>query len=259
MDVWNKCRKWQEEGIDSVVATVIKSSAGSPGKSGFKMAIGLDGRKCGTVGGGAVELKVEESSRELFETKDNRIIELDLGSIGMTCGGKISLFLEYVPAEKRFFVFGAGHLGKALTPLLESIGYSVTLFDDRPENSSFEDASRRRKVIIGDYTDISSIENELKSSGLVFVATHGHRYDLVLLKQLFALTKDYEYLGLIGSRTKIAASLKKAESEGLAPPDNFFAPVGLAIGGDTAAEIAMSIAAEILAVRNGKQAVHMRD
>ena len=259
MDVWNKCKKWQEEGVDCVVATVIKGASGTPGKSGFKMVIGSDGRQFGTVGGGAVELTTVETARELFGTRENRLLNLELNQIGMTCGGDMTVFLEYLPAERRFILFGAGHLGKALTPLLESLGYSVTLFDDRPDNSAFEDTERGRKVIIGDYADISVLHEELKRSALAFVATHGHAHDEVLLRQLFALQSDYEYLGLIGSRTKIAAALKRIAGDGLEPPANFFGPVGLAIGGDSAAEIAVGIAAEVLSVRNGKTAPHMRD
>lgn len=257
MEIWKKCWQWQQDGDDCVLITVIKGAAGSPGKSGFKMVFSRQGKQFGTVGGGAIEKQAEEAAAKVFDEEANLLLDVNLKDIGMTCGGTMSLFCEYLPAEKRFVLFGAGHIGQALAPLLESIGYSVTLFDDRPDRTALEEAEKGRKVIIGSYEDIEPVRETLLKAERAFIATHGHAYDQTLLRQIFKLGSPFAYLGMIGSRSKIAVMLKELHQEGLTPPENFFAPVGLSIGGDSAAEIALGIAAEVTAVKYGKPAYHM--
>ena len=256
MKIWEKCARLNAEGADCVVATVIEGASGSPGKSGFKMAVSSTGASFGSVGGGAVEKKTAEAAAEALKNRENSLLQIDLAELGMICGGRMTVFLEFVPAARGFVIFGAGHLGRALSPLLESVGYSPVLFDNREENTAFSGPGR--KIIIGDYADIGSLQDEIRKCGRVFIATHGHKHDEILLRQLFSMNIDFQYLGLIGSSRKIAVTIDRLASEGLVPPEAFYAPVGLDIGGDSASEIAIGIAAEVMAVVNGREAVHMR-
>jgi xanthine dehydrogenase accessory factor len=155
-------------------------------------------------------------------------------------------------------LFGGGHIGRALTPILEALGFRVTVFDSRPEVLDLLGGNEERTIITGDYADIGSAVETLRSCEFCFIATHGHLHDFQVLKQVLQAKDEYRYVGLIGSRSKIRTTLEKLSAAGLRAPEYLYAPVGLKIGGDTAAEIAISIAAEVVAVVHGAEAAHMR-
>lgn len=146
-------------------------------------------------------------------------------------------------------IFGAGHVGKSLCPLLASAGFAVTVADDRPElltKERFPDAETLMTV---------SYENAVRSLGLsgeeyVIVMTNGHEHDYELEAQL--LQKEFAYIGVIGSRKKTAVIREKLLSSGISPEaaDRVHAPVGLNIGAVTPEEIAISIAAEMILCRH---------
>jgi xanthine dehydrogenase accessory factor len=223
------------------------------------MLVAENGELFGTVGGGAVENLAVSEARNVLASGRNKTIDVNLKEIGMQCGGSVTLFFEAYQAVSDFVLFGGGHVGKALTPLLESMGFRVTIMDDREAVSDFADPGRGRTVIIHSYEDIEPVRERIERSGYCFVATHGHQYDYILMKQLWALSAEYRYLGLIGSSAKVSAMKKKLAEEGLIEPKRLYAPVGIPLGGDTAAEIAIAIAAEIIAVRYDRAVPHMRD
>ncbi len=259
MDILQKCIDYREKGITSALVTVVRGDASSPGKAGFKLLVTENGALHGTVGGGAVEHLAVEKAKELIDTGGTLFMDVNLKEIGMECGGEVSLYFEVIQASRDFVIFGGGHVGKALTPLLETLGFRVTIMDDREEVAAFADPEKARSVIIHTYEDITPVRELIERSGYCFVATHGHTFDQELMRQLWALRPEYRYLGLIGSRTKVSAMRKNLTGEGLREPVNFYGPVGLPLGGDTAEEIAISIAAEIIAVENGREIDHMRD
>ncbi|MBN2552458.1 MAG: XdhC family protein, partial [Spirochaetales bacterium] len=165
---------------------------------------------------------------------------------------------EYMQARQGFMLFGGGHIGRALTPILESLDFRVTVFDSRPEVRDLLVEKDGRSIIIGDYEDIGTAADVLRTCRFCFIATHGHLHDFQVLKQVLEAKEDYRYVGLIGSRSKIRTTLEKLAASGLKAPEFLYAPVGLKIGGDTPAEIAISIAAEVVAVQHGAEAPHMR-
>lgn len=247
-----------ERGIDLVVVTVLKASAGTPGKEGFKMILTEEGELSGTVGGGALEKRAIDEAREVMRERKNRLLELDLQDEGMICGGRVTLTLEFLQAGRGFVIFGGGHIGRALTPILESLGFRVTVFDNRPEVKEMLGEGPLREIIIGDYRNISTVLKKTIRDGFCFVATHGHSYDYDIVKQLLSTEQPFSYMGMIGSKKKVGTLLKRLEGEGIAVPDYLYAPVGLDLGGDTAAEIAVSIAAEVITIINGKAGAHLQ-
>jgi len=253
------CADLLEAGADVVMITVLKASAGTPGKEGFKLLVTDDGRLHGTIGGGALEHRAVAEARQLFASRESRVAEYDLLSVGMKCGGRTTLVFDYLPARRSFVLFGGGHVGRALTPMLEALGFGVTVFDDRPQVRETLPEQAGRRVLIGSYGDISAVTGALGNGGLCFIATHGHEHDYEVLQQLLRSGTALRYLGLIGSRGKVRATLKRLREEGLQVPDCLYAPVGLPIGGDTAAAIAVSVAAEVVAVLSGAEVPHMRD
>jgi xanthine dehydrogenase accessory factor len=258
MEILKTCNKLVEEGRNLVLVTVAKAGRGTPGKEGFKMILTDRGQLFGTVGGGAIEHRAVEHAGEILKTGKTRLETYDLDELGMECGGQITLLYEYIQSEQGFMLFGGGHIGRALTPILESLGFRVTVFDSRPEVRQLLGQSPEREIIIGDYDAIGGAVEILRTCEFCFIATHGHLHDFQVLKQVLEAKETYRYVGLIGSRSKIRATLGKLAAEGLRAPGYLYAPVGLKIGGDTAAEIAVSIAAEVVAVSNGMPAEHMR-
>ena len=258
MEILKQCSSLIEQGINIVLVTVVKAGSGTPGKAGFKMVLTDQGDLFGTVGGGAIEHRAVEDGKEVLRTRENRLEEYNLEKLQMKCGGKVTLLYEYMQGRRGFMLFGGGHIGRALSPILESLGFRVTVFDSRPEVRDLLVETEERTILIGDYEDIASAAETLRACEFCFIATHGHLHDFQVLKQVLQAKDEYRYVGLIGSRSKIRTTLDKLEAEGLQTPGYLYAPVGLEIGGDTAAEIAISIAAEVVAVVHGAEVPHMR-
>jgi len=244
-----------------MLATVISVDGSSPAKPGFRMVVASADESYGTIGGGAIEkIIIDEAVNTLAGSgslPEPELRKLNLRALGMECGGQVELLLEYFGGRNDFLLFGGGHVGRALAPVLELLGYTVTVFDNRPEITSSIEAEGR-KLIIADYNDISSAAKTLKSAEGCFIATHGHEWDQKVLKQVLETSAGLPYIGMIGSKTKVKAIKDSLKAEGLNIPPQLYSPVGLKIGGDTAAEIAVSVAAEIVAVKNNTDAAHMR-
>ncbi|MQY77539.1 MAG: hypothetical protein GH155_07940, partial [Spirochaeta sp.] len=235
-----------------------KASPGTPGKEGFKLILTGEGELSGTVGGGALEKRAINEAKEVMRERKNRLLEFDLEDEGMLCGGRVTLTLEFLEAGRGFVIFGGGHIGRALGPILESLAFRVTVFDNRPEVKEMLGEGPRREIIIGDYRDISTVLEKTIRDGFCFVATHGHNYDYDVVKQLLSTEQSFFYLGMIGSKKKVGTLFQRLQSEGIVLPDYLYAPVGLDLGGDTAAEIAVSIAAEVITIIRGKSGTHLR-
>ncbi|MBI9108204.1 MAG: XdhC family protein [Spirochaetales bacterium] len=261
MNILKKIAEFSDDGTPFVLATITKAAGSSPAKPGFRLAVSGRGQSWGTIGGGALEKTIIDEAIELLEGSRRlasaELREIDLSGIGMQCGGSVELLLEHFGGHKSFIIFGGGHLGRALSPILELLDYKVTVFDNRDDVRSMID-SENRTVIIANYSDISTASEALRASGGCFIATHGHEWDLTTLRQILKTAPELPYIGMIGSKVKVRTILKTLKSEGFELPPGLHTPVGLRIGGDTAAEIAISIAAEFIAVNNGKDAPHMR-
>jgi xanthine dehydrogenase accessory factor len=258
MDILRQCSSLIDQGTDVVLVTVVKASSGTPGKEGFKMILTDRGGLFGTVGGGAIEHRAVEEAKEVLRARENRLETYDLEKLGMKCGGQVILLYEYMAGRRGFVLFGGGHIGRALSPILEGLGFRVMVYDSRPEVRDMLGEREGRTIMTGDYGDIGSCLETLKRCEFCFIATHGHLHDFQVLKQVLQAKEKYRYIGLIGSRTKVRTTLEKLNAEGIKAPDSLYAPVGLRIGGDTPAEIAISIAAEVVAVSHGTEAPHMR-
>ena len=261
MDILKKTAELSDSGKAFMLATVIAVEGSSPAKPGFRMAAVSSQEIFGTIGGGAVEkIIVDEAVNTLSATGNlpkPEFRKLNLSSLGMECGGKIELLLEYFGGKNNFVLFGGGHIGKALTPILAILGYSVTVYDNRREILSALEADGMTPQFI-DYSNISDAAEKLKTASGCFIATHGHEWDQSVLGQVIEISQGIPYIGMIGSKKKVNAILNSLTKEGLSIPAQLYSPVGLKIGGDSAGEIAVSIAAEIVAVRNQTQAPHMR-
>ncbi len=161
-------------------------------------------------------------------------------------------YVEQVGAASRVYLFGGGHVAQELEPLLSRVGFRCTVLDDRPEFADPKRFPTAEAVLCVDFNKISEYITVTQEDYLC-IMTRGHAYDTVLEAQLLQCRPRYN--GMIGSRTKGAAVRKAlAETYGYdeAAIASIVSPIGLPIGGVTPAEIAVSIAAQMIAVRAGK-------
>lgn len=166
---------------------------------------------------------------------------------------KSLLFLEPLFPQSHLVIAGAGHIGRALAHLGNRLDFEVTVLDDREEFANEENIPEADRLIVG---DVGKIMGEIPKSPDTFVVivTRGHRHDSDALRE--CVRSDAGYIGMIGSARKISLMRQKFLDEGWATEDQFdrvFAPVGLEIQSKTVEEIAVSIAAQLVLVRNQLQ------
>ena len=310
-----------ERGENVVLCTVLASSGSSPRGAGARMAVFSDGTTLGTVGGGRVEMLAAQDAGRILNGAETCLRAFGLApeqvnSIGMICGGKVSIYYQLVTAAElptlnamraalqtdenswlylrvgngaveefslvtaeegakqpelfqtravlckgepliyteplvqagRVYVFGGGHVGQALVPVLAGVGFRVTLFDNRAELADRAHFPAADHVVLGDYRNIAE-KVTLKPQDYAVIMTPGHQSDFELLEQL--LRYPLRYIGCIGSRHKIALTqqrLREAEISEKAI-QSVHSPIGLPILAQTPAEIAISIAAEMIRCR----------
>ena len=180
-----------------------------------------------------------------LSTKDNSVpIVTDKGAECPADG----YFPVNMPASQRVVIFGAGHISRALTPLLRMVDFEVTVFDDRPEFAVKEAFPHAETVLCGSYDTIEELL-PLKDDDFIVVLTSGHSNDFQVLEQV--LRREFPYVGVIGSAAKTAAINKRLLAAGIPQEatDRVHTPIGLAIGAVTPEEIAISITGELIAVR----------
>ncbi|MBC8073438.1 MAG: XdhC family protein [Deltaproteobacteria bacterium] len=242
-------------GTVAALATVIERSGSAPQIVGARMLLRDDGDQLGTVGGGAIEAQVLDACRQSLRDGRPRRIEAHLvRDLGMCCGGSMEVFVEFLQPQPRLFVIGAGHVAQSLAPLAGAAGFRVTVLDDRDELLEHPAFAELRRESL-DVDELTRVLDDLDERDYVIILTRDHARDEQALAQL--LRRPHRYLGMIGSRRKVHAVLRRIlhrERElGRELPDltRVRAPIGLALGGRTPVEIAVSIVAELIADRHG--------
>ena len=162
--------------------------------------------------------------------------------------GEPSYYAEPIKLAGKVYLFGGGHVGQALVPVLARVGFEVVVFDNREKLARASVFPQAQRVVLGDYGDIGA-SVRLTKDDYVVIMTPGHQADFEVLRQ--ALRTKATYVGCIGSRRKVAATREKLLAAGLCQADveRVHSPIGLAIGAETPEEIAISVAAEMIAHR----------
>lgn len=160
--------------------------------------------------------------------------------------GNVSYYAEQFNYDGMVYIYGAGHLSRELVPLLTHLGFSCTVSDDREEFATeefFPDALAVNKV------DFSNLGDPVKEADYIIIATRGHLADGDCIR--FALRTPAKYIGVVGSRRKVKYIREKLTDEGYsdADIDRIVSPIGISIDSETPAEIAVSIAAQLIQVR----------
>jgi xanthine dehydrogenase accessory factor len=250
MDIFEEITMVKKSGMRAMLATVVESMGSAPGKPGARMIIKADGATVGTIGGGAVEKKITEEALECIQETEAKVIHYELEDLGMACGGGMSIFLEPLISAPDLIIFGAGHIGSALSRIGSMVGFTTTVVDSRDEFANRERLPWTDNLVAEDYPKAIQELSFTETSYLV-ILTHRHANDFEILE--YCIEKPFYYLGMIGSRKKVATAFQQLRAKGIGEESikRVHAPIGISIGAETPEEIAVAIAAQLIAVRSG--------
>jgi xanthine dehydrogenase accessory factor len=247
-----------EAGEDAALVTITSTQGSTPQRVGARMLVFADGRTVGTIVGGCYENDAAGKAREAIKTRKAGVARYDLsddvaGENGLICGGRMDVFIEPLDPSPRLLVVGAGHVSQHVAGMAAAVGFRVGVLDDREAFANRDRFPSADEVTVAGIADFLQ-SADLPASAFVVVVTRGHAHDLAAVRALAG--RPLRYLGMIGSRAKVARVFEALRAEGVPPDwlDEVHAPIGLQIGAVTPEEIAVSIVAELVAVRRGADA-----
>ena len=244
-------------GEEAALVTIVSANGSTPQRVGAKMLVFGDGRIVGTVGGGCYEHDAIGKARQVLQTRKATTVKYDLNDdfaeeTGLVCGGQMEVFIEPIEASPAVYIFGAGHVGYYLARMAHEAGFGVHVIDDRAAFANIERFPFAASIVVDDIPAWLA-QTPLPSTAYAVIVTRGHRNDLDALRAL--APRDLRYIGLIGSRAKVSRLYEQLLAETDVDPallERIHAPIGLDLGAVTPQEIAVSITAELIAVRRGK-------
>ena len=259
LDLLRLINKELEDGKSGVLCTVVRAGGSTPRDLGACMWVRCDGSTEGTVGGGPTEKIVTEKALEMIkegcqEPVLHEAILREKESEGQSvCGGEATILLEPLGFESEIVIFGAGHVGRALARLAAATGYRTVVWDDREEYANPERIPWGRVIACPLQKAFDEGLISLDRRSCVVVVTRGHILDEEVVRKMEGHL--VAYLGVIGSRKKIASLRGRLIESGVKEEflDGIYQPIGLPIGAETPEEIAVSVLAEIIAVRRGAE------
>lgn len=254
-DVLEELLEARRAGKPCALATVAATVGSVPRHAGAKMIVYADNSISGTVGGGKFEALVITQALDCLAKKEPLLKTWTLredqpDSFGAICGGEVTVLIEPQVPTHRLLIVGGGHCARAIAKLAAECGFFVTALEDREDILACCDAAHRRLTDAA--PDYIAKAHWDKNDAIVIVSRH---YDIDRAALAAALKKGGPgYLGMIGSRRKVLQVCDRLKSDGYTVDQlaNVYAPIGLDIGSDSPAEIAVSIVAEILMVLRGK-------
>jgi xanthine dehydrogenase accessory factor len=253
MDIYSEICNLRRQGRRAALATIVSVHGSIPSVAAAKMLVRDDGSILGTVGGGCVEDDVRKGAMEVMKDEKPRTFNFNLDQspdddTGLVCGGSLQVFVEPVIPSPVLYIFGAGHVGINIYKVALIAGFDVVVVDDREAFANRERFPEALDIHSGDMDLVMSQLNPVENCYLAIV-TRGHRHDMRVLR--WALDTKAYYIGMIGSTRKVLTLYEQLENEGV-PHESFdrvYAPIGLQIGSATPEEIAVSVVAELIALR----------
>ena len=254
MNLYSEITHSLSSGKEFVLATIVKSVGSTPRKSTAKMIVYPDKSISGTLGGGDFERFVIEDCLQLLELEKKCLLKkysfslFGKNATGMCCGGDVEVFMELFHKPHRLIVFGGGHIGKELTRVAVGSGFTTTIVDDRKD---IIDSFDTTEAVLAE-VDYEGKLPELDDSCFVVIVSRSHQTDFVILQSV--LKSKCQYIGLIGSKAKTSKMFARLAEEGVDKKllDTIHTPIGVDINAEGPFEIAISILAELIAVKNGK-------
>jgi len=253
MDIFEEITKLRKQGRKAALATIINVQGSVPSYETSKLLIRDDGSIVGTVGGGCVEADVWAAAQDVMREERPRRMHFNLNQNpeydqGLVCGGSLDVFIEPILATPTLYLFGGGHVSLAISKIAGVAGFETVIVDDRPAFANKERFAEAVETHAGPWEETFP-QLKLNDFSYIVIATRGHKGDLTCLR--WALTTPARFIGMIGSKRKLIEFARVLQAEGVSP-DQFgriHSPVGLDIGAITPQEIAVSVVAEMIALR----------
>ena len=243
MDIYQEIVQLRREGRRGALATIINVRGSIPSFETAKMLVRDDGTIAGTIGGGCVEAEVWQAAKEVMQDEKPRSLTFNLNNnpkydSGLVCGGTLEIYIEPVLPVATLYIFGAGHVSLNLYKVARMASFDVIVVDDRETYANRERFPEAKEVYAEDF---DRVLNQLSPNESSYPA---------------------RYIGMIGSQRKVIAIYKELEREGISREqlERVYAPMGVDIGAITPEEIAVSVAAELIAIRRNSATAlpHMR-
>ncbi|HEV7500083.1 MAG TPA: XdhC/CoxI family protein [Vicinamibacteria bacterium] len=254
-DVFAAALQATQTGEKAALVTVTSTEGSTPQKAGAKMVVYADGRIVGTIGGGCVEAEMTWRARQAIEERRAQVASYELtadqaGEDGLICGGRMEVFIEPIEGTPTLCLFGAGHVAQPLARMAKAAGFRVEVADDRVKFANRERFPEADLVLVEEFPEAAR-RMTLGPNTYAVVVTRGHKGDEDALAA--CLGKGLRFLGLLASRPKFVHIAAALEERGILPEElaRIHAPLGLQLGAVTPEEIAVSILAEMIAVRRG--------
>jgi len=262
VDLFEEIVKMRRGGQRGALATIVHTNGSIPSYESSRMLVHEDGSMAGTIGGGCVEAEVWAAAKEVMQKEAPRKMVFHLNNEagydnGLICGGTLEVFVEPILPQPVVYLFGGGHVSMAVAKAAHTAGFGIAVVDDREAFANKERFPMALEVF-------TSYENALEkirpnAASYLVIVTRGHKQDMRVLA--WAVRTEARYIGMIGSKRKVIAVYKALENEGHKPEEfeRVYAPMGLDIGALSPEEIAVSIVAELVAVRrNATNAEHKK-
>jgi xanthine dehydrogenase accessory factor len=256
-DVFDELVRLRNLGQKCALATIVEVNGSIPSFQTAKLLVREDGSLVGTIGGGCVEAEVWNAAREVMQTEKPRNMSFSLGQDaaydnGLICGGQLQVLVECIVPQPSALVFGGGHISKSLSKVLDLAGFKVSIIDNREAYANPERFPEASGIHAEEYEQVFP-NLAVNESTYIVIVTRGHRDDMRVLR--WAVNTTARYIAMIGSKRKTIGVVKELEKEGI-PRSAFervFAPMGLEIGAISPEEIAISVGAEMIAVRRAPE------
>lgn len=253
LEIFREALRLLESGKRVALCSLIEKVGSGPRDVGAKIIVNEDGKTTGTIGGGDLErFLVNESLKALEEGKPRKAVfslhpskregSIETGSI---CGGELTVFIDVIEPKPRLIIIGAGHVAYPLARLAEILGFNLTIVDDNEQLACKERYPMAEKIIVGNFGEILG-KMDVDSRDMVTIVHGEPEHDYLALEKV--VKKKPAYIGLLGSKTKVATLVQRLRRQGVSDAylKVLHAPLGLDIGAQTPEEIGISILAEII-------------
>lgn len=252
MDLFEEIVKMRRAGQRGALATIVHTNGSIPSYESSRMLVSEDGSIAGTIGGGCVEAEVWAAAKDVMQQESPRKMVFNLNNEasydnGLICGGTLEVFVEPILPQPVVYLFGGGHVSMAVAKAASGAGFGISVVDDREAFANKERFPTAQEI----YTSYEEAFEKIRpnASSYLIIVTRGHKEDMRVLA--WAVRTEARYVGMIGSKRKVISVFKALENDGYKPEEfeRVYAPMGLEIGALSPEEIALSIAAELVAVR----------
>jgi len=262
MDLFEEVVKMRRAGQRGALATIVHTNGSIPSYESSRMLVREDGSTEGTIGGGCVEADVWAAAKEVMSKEAPRKMVFNLNHEAsydnrLICGGTLEVFVEPILPQPVVYLWGGGHISMAISKAASAVGFGITVVDDREAFANAERFPMAQEI----FTTFEEAFQKIKPnmSSYLVIVTRGHKEDMRVLA--WAVRTGARYVGMIGSKRKVVAVYEALESEGYRAEEfqHVHAPIGLNIGALAPEEIAVSIVAELIAVRrNAASTTHKK-